>query len=77
MSRASGLGELASFFDTIAPLVGDPVGRPDQAAADSTNIEIKGESIANVGWGNDGTVLYLTSDMYLCRIKTKTKGAGF
>ena len=49
MSRASGLGELASFFDTIAPLVGDPVGRPDQSAADSTNIEIKGESIANVG----------------------------
>jgi gluconolactonase len=36
-----------------------------------------GERIANVGWGNDGTVLYLTSDMYLCRIKTKTKGAGF
>jgi gluconolactonase len=38
---------------------------------------VTGESIANVGWGNDGTVLYLTSDMYLCRIKTKTKGAGF
>ena len=36
-----------------------------------------GESIANVGWGNDGTVLYLTSDMYLCRIQTKTKGTGF
>jgi gluconolactonase len=38
---------------------------------------VTGERIANVGWGNDGTVLYLTSDMYLCRIKTKTKGAGF
>jgi gluconolactonase len=36
-----------------------------------------GERIANVGWGNDGSVLYLTSDMYLCRIQTKTKGAGF
>jgi gluconolactonase len=36
-----------------------------------------GESIANVGWGNDGNVLYLTSDMYLCRIRTKTKGVGF
>jgi gluconolactonase len=38
---------------------------------------VTGESIANVGWGNDGSVLYLTSDMYLCRIQTKTKGAGF
>ncbi len=36
-----------------------------------------GERIANVGWGNDGSVLYLTSDMYLCRIQIKTKGAGF
>ena len=36
-----------------------------------------GEAIANVGWGDDGSVLYLTSDMYLCRIKTKTKGDGF
>lgn len=36
-----------------------------------------GERIANVGWGNDGSVLYLTSDMYLCRIQTKTKGVGF
>jgi gluconolactonase len=34
-----------------------------------------GERIANVAWGNDGSVLYLTSDMYLCRIQTKTKGA--
>ena len=38
---------------------------------------VTGESIANVAWGNDGSVLYLTSDMYLCRIQTKTKGAGF
>jgi gluconolactonase len=38
---------------------------------------VTGERIANVGWGNDGSVLYLTSDMYLCRIKTSTKGAGF
>jgi gluconolactonase len=38
---------------------------------------VTGESIANVGWGNDGSVLYLTSDMYLCRIQTKTKGTGF
>ena len=38
---------------------------------------VTGERIANVGWGNNGSVLYLTSDMYLCRIQTKTKGAGF
>ena len=38
---------------------------------------VTGERIANVGWGNDGSVLYLTSDMYLCRIKTLTRGAGF
>lgn len=38
---------------------------------------VTGERIANVGWGNDGSVLYLTSDMYLCRIQTKTRGAGF
>ena len=37
---------------------------------------VTGEAIANVGWGNDGSVLYLTSDMYLCRIQTRTKGAG-
>ena len=36
-----------------------------------------GERIANVAWGNDGSVLYLTSDMYLCRIQTKTVGSGF
>ena len=38
---------------------------------------VTGESIANVAWGNDGSTLYLTSDMYLCRIQTKNKGAGF
>ena len=38
---------------------------------------VTGENIANVGWGSDGTMLYLKSDMYLCRIQTKTKGVGF
>jgi gluconolactonase len=33
-----------------------------------------GEATANCGWGNDGSVLYITADMYLCRIQTKTKG---
>ena len=38
---------------------------------------VTGKRIANLGFGNDGSVLYLTSDMYLCRIQTKTKGIGF
>ena len=36
-----------------------------------------GERIANCTFGNDGTVLYLTSDMYLCRIQTSVTGVGF
>ncbi|MFK5923354.1 MAG: SMP-30/gluconolactonase/LRE family protein [Verrucomicrobiota bacterium] len=36
-----------------------------------------GERTSNCAWGNDGSTLYLTSDMYLCRIQTKTRGAGW
>ncbi len=36
-----------------------------------------GEATANCGWGDDGTVLYLTAHQYLCRIRTSTKGKGF
>ncbi|HEY1785168.1 MAG TPA: SMP-30/gluconolactonase/LRE family protein [Pirellulales bacterium] len=36
-----------------------------------------GEAISNCGWGNDGSVLYITADAYLCRIQTSTKGAGW
>jgi gluconolactonase len=36
-----------------------------------------GVPTANVGWGEDGTVLYITADKNLCRIKTKVKGAGW
>jgi len=36
-----------------------------------------GERTSNCAWGDDGTVLYFTSDTYLCRIKTRTKGAGW
>ncbi len=35
-----------------------------------------GEATANCGWGDDGSVLYITADMHLCRIKTSTKGNG-
>lgn len=36
-----------------------------------------GEATANCKFGNDGSVLYITADMYLCRIKLSTKGLGF
>ncbi len=36
-----------------------------------------GEATANCGWGDDGHTLYITADMYLCRVKLKTKGLGF
>jgi gluconolactonase len=36
-----------------------------------------GEATANCCFGDDGSVVYLTADMYLCRIKTSTKGQGF
>jgi gluconolactonase len=34
-----------------------------------------GEATANVAWGDDGSTLYITADMYLCRVKTSTRGA--
>jgi len=33
-----------------------------------------GEATANCAWGDDGTTLYIAADMYICRIKTKTRG---
>jgi gluconolactonase len=33
-----------------------------------------GEPTANCAWGNDGSVLYITANDKLCRIKTTTKG---
>ncbi len=33
-----------------------------------------GEATANVAWGDDGQTLYITADMYLCRVRTTTKG---
>ncbi|HEV3121051.1 MAG TPA: SMP-30/gluconolactonase/LRE family protein [Isosphaeraceae bacterium] len=35
------------------------------------------QATANCGWGNDGSVLYVTADMFLCRIKLNTRGNGF
>jgi gluconolactonase len=36
-----------------------------------------GEATANCGWGDDGSTLYITADMFLARVKTATKGAGW
>lgn len=36
-----------------------------------------GEATANCTFGDDGSTLYITADMYLCRIRTGTKGLGF
>jgi len=36
-----------------------------------------GEATANCAWGDDGSTLYITADMYLCRVKLTTKGKGF
>lgn len=37
-----------------------------------------GEATANCGFGDDdGSSLYMTADMYLCRIRTKTKGLAW
>ncbi|ARK12036.1 SMP-30/gluconolactonase/LRE family protein [Fibrella sp. ES10-3-2-2] len=36
-----------------------------------------GVATANCAWGDDGRTLYITADMYLCRIQVLTKGANF
>lgn len=36
-----------------------------------------GEATANCAWGGDGSVLYITADMFLARIQTSTRGKGF
>lgn len=36
-----------------------------------------GKPTSNCAWGNDGSVLYITADDYLCRVRTKTKGANW
>ncbi len=36
-----------------------------------------GVATANCNWGNDGSVLYITADKSLCRVRTTTKGKGW
>ena len=33
-----------------------------------------GQATANCAWGEDGSVLYITADMFLCRVRTSTRG---
>ena len=61
----------------LAPAVISPFVIARIGVSAARELFVTGERIANVAWGNNGSVLYLTSDMYLCRIQTKTKGAGF
>jgi len=35
-----------------------------------------GKRTSNCAWGGDGSVLYMTVDDYLCRVKTKTRGVA-
>ena len=36
-----------------------------------------GQPTANCAWGDDGGTLYITANMFLLRVKTETKGAGW
>ena len=36
-----------------------------------------GQPTGNCAWGEDGGTLYITSNMFLVRVKTQTKGAGW
>ena len=34
-----------------------------------------GQPTANCAWGDDGATLYITANMYICRVRTLTRGA--
>ncbi len=36
-----------------------------------------GEQTGNCAWGDDGSTMYICADMFLVRVKTLTKGAGW
>ena len=38
---------------------------------------LTGQATANCAFGDDGRTLYITADMYLMRVRLKTKGLGF
>jgi gluconolactonase len=38
---------------------------------------LTGQATSNCTFGEDGSTLFITADMYLCRVKTKARGLGF
>jgi gluconolactonase len=38
---------------------------------------LTGQQTGNCAWGDDGSTLYICADMFLCRVKTAVKGAGW
>jgi gluconolactonase len=38
---------------------------------------LTGQATSNCAFGDDGRTLYITADMYLMRVRLKTKGEGF
>jgi len=36
-----------------------------------------GQCTANCNWGDDGSVLYIAADEYVCRVQTSTRGLGW
>ncbi len=58
---ATGPGGVWVFDST-----GKPLGRLDTK-----------EATANCCWGDDGKTLFITADMYFCRVKTTSVGAGW
>ena len=64
--------------DARQPVRDRPRRRPRlRAGRHATSARIDtGEATANCGWGDDGATLYITADMYIVRLKTRTKGAG-
>lgn len=38
---------------------------------------LTGQATGNCAFGDDGSTLYITADMYLMRVRVKTKGTGF
>ncbi|WP_342748909.1 SMP-30/gluconolactonase/LRE family protein [Spirosoma oryzae] len=60
---ASGPGGLLVIAPSGAGKTGKLIGRIDT-----------GEVISNCAWGDDGSMLYIVSGTYLCRVKTNTKG---
>lgn len=63
-------------LDTAGNLYATGPGGVHVFAPDGTHLGTfsTGEATANCGWGDDGSTLYITADMYLGRVKLKARG---